>query len=292
MSEDQRITHELSFGDVISKTFQLYRREFAKYALLFLVVEAIIGVLTTVVRSHITLPVLPSNASTQQIFTWAPGFFGSLFELAALSALVTWVFYPIAYGTAVKIASDSIEKGTTDLGASIRLVVSKLLWIWVIGIVVGLIVFLGFIALIIPGIILAIMFSLVLPIIIIEKSGFQSLGRSRHLVSNRWLKTLALFVVFGIIIAISSAIAGAISSPFGLERTIVSNILSAFYLPLIPIVLTVYYHSNVARNSTTITGPPPTPPQSTQAGMKFCSYCGTQMPSTAMFCPSCGARQT
>ena len=291
MSEDQRISQELSLGDVISKTFQLYRREFAKFVLLFLVVEAIIGVLTTLVRGSITLPVLPTSPTPQEVLSWAPGFFGAFVELIALSALVTWVFYPIAYGTAVKLASDEIEKGTTNLGSSIRFVVSELFWIWVVGIVVGIIVFLGFVALIIPGIILAIMFSLVLPVIIIEKSGFQSLGRSRLLVSHRWLKTLVVFIVFGIIIAIASAIVGAISAPFGLARTVVSSILSAFYLPLIPIALTVYYYSNVARNAAPIAGQPPASSPSVQTGMKFCSYCGTRMPSSALFCPSCGARQ-
>ena len=33
---------------------------------------------------------------------------------------------------------------------------------------------------------------LVLPVIVIEGLGFQSLGRSRKLVSQRWLKTFAL----------------------------------------------------------------------------------------------------
>jgi hypothetical protein len=28
-----------------------------------------------------------------------------------------------------------------------------------------------------------------------------------------------------------------------------------------------------------------------QAGMRFCSNCGTQMASSAVFCPKCGSRQ-
>lgn len=35
--------------------------------------------------------------------------------------------------------------------------------------------------------------------------------------------------------------------------------------------------------------PPPAPPM---AGMKYCASCGTQMASSAVFCPKCGARQS
>ena len=56
MSRGQGITHEQSFGEVVSKTFDLYRRDFAKYLVLFAVVGAITGVLTTLVRRAFILP--------------------------------------------------------------------------------------------------------------------------------------------------------------------------------------------------------------------------------------------
>ena len=210
-----------------------------------------------------------------------------------MTAIVTWVFFPVAIGSAVKLASEQIEKERADFEASVRFAISKLIWIWVVGIVAGIIVCLGLIALIVPGIILAIMFSLVLPVVIIESPGvLESLGRSRKLVSRRWLKTLALIIVFGIIIGIASAIVGAISGPFGNASTVVSSILSAFYLPVIPIALTVYYYSNGARIappqlSQAAVAPSPT----VRAGMKFCPNCGTQLASTATFCTKCGAKQ-
>ena len=289
MSQGQGIVQELSLGDVISKTFDYYRRDFAKYVMLFAVVEAVIGVLNTVIHNAIVLPTLPAQGATAQTFeSWAPHFFGSLIELIGLTALVTLLFYPIIYGSAVKMASNAIQNGQVDLGGSIRFVVSKLAWIWIVGIVVGVIVFLGFIALVIPGIILVIMFSLVLPVIIVENPSFASLRRSRELVSKRWLKTFALLIAFGIMIGIASVVVGLISSPFGVGSTVVSSILSAFYLPLVPIVMTVYYYSNVARISPAQTG---SGPGVVQAGTtKFCPNCGTQLASSAMFCSKCGMK--
>lgn len=188
------------------------------------------------------------------------------------------------------------REGHADVATSVRFAVSRIVWIWAVGLVVVIIVLVGFIALVVPGIILSMTFSLVLPAIIIEGAGFESLDRSRKLVGQRWLKTLALVIVFGIIIGVASAIASAISAPFCAASTIVSSILSAFYLPLVPIALTVYYYSNAAR----IAPPPqighaPAAPATTtatlHAGTKLCPSCGTRIASTATSCSKCGARQ-
>jgi len=293
MSGGQGITHELSLGELVSKTFELYRRDFSKYLILFLVVEAIIGVLTTLVRRAIVLPAtLPADATPQQFLSWMPGFFGAVIALTALTAVVTWLFYPISIGGAVKMASEEITTGNADLAASVRFAASRIVWLWVVGIVVGIIVAVGFIALLVPGIILSIMFSLVFPVIIIERTGFESMGRSRKLVSQRWLKTLALVIVFGIVVGIASAVVSAVTGPLGVASTIVSSVLSAFYIPLIPIALTVYYYSNAARIAPSQEGQAPAAPGAApRVGMKFCSSCGTQIAYTATFCPTCGAKQ-
>jgi hypothetical protein len=202
------------------------------------------------------------------------------------------------------MASDRIQTGQTDIRVSLRFAVLRTIPIWLVSIIVGIIVTAGVIALIVPGIILGIMFSLVLPVILIEKLGvLESLGRSRALVSHRWLKSFALFLVFGIIIGIATAIVSAISAPFGIASTVVSSILSAFYIPMVPIALTLYYYSNVARiapppmsqppmAAPPVSPMPPPPPSPMQAEMKYCSSCGTQLASNASFCSKCGAKQS
>ena len=279
MLPEKGITRELSLGEVVSKTFDLYRRDFVKYTILFLVVEAIVGILTTLVNHAVILPKTPiAGSTTQDYMNWLPGFFGALIALIALTAIISWVFYPISLGSAVKIASDDIVTGQADLAASVRFSVSRIVWIWIVGIVVGIIVTIGYIALVIPGIILTIMFALVLPALLIQKPGFESMSRSRKLVSDRWLKTLALIIVFGIIIGIASAIASVIAGVFGVASTFVGSILSAFYLPLIPIVLTVYYYSNAARVA------PPQMPQMPAAPGSV-SFLGE-----TRYCPTAGRR--
>ena len=287
------IKQELSLGEVISKTFEVYRRDFTKYFILFAVVEVIIGVVSTLARHAFVLPVLPSNPTSQQLSSWFPGFFGALILLVASIFIVTVVFFPIAQGSAIKLASERIEKGQAELGMSIRFAASKLIWIWGLTIVVGILVLLGFIALIVPGIILAIMFALAFPVLLIENKGvLGSMGRSRQLVGHRWLKTFATYLVLGIIIAIATAIVSAISAPFGVASPVVSGILSAFYQPLFPILLCVYYYSNLARIAPHPEVQMPGAPTAAvvQAGVKYCPKCGTRLSSSATFCTSCGAR--
>src|SRR6266487_6466038 len=233
-------------------------------------------------RLAFALPTLPSNPTPQQVSNWFPGFLGALVLLVGLIFIVTVVFSPIAQGTAIKLASEQIEKGHADIGTSVRFAVSKLLWIWALSIVVGVIVIFGLIALIVPGIILAIMFSLAFPALIIENKGVSaSMDRSRQLVGHRWGKSFVLYLVIGIIIVIASVIVSAVSTPFGIASPVVTGLLSAFYEPLVPILLTVYFYSNVARIAPPMAPPymvdrmPGGPTMTGQPGMKYCVSCGT-----------------
>jgi hypothetical protein len=289
---EQGIKRELSFSEVLSKTFELFRRDFAKYFVLFAVVDVIILVVTRLATQAFVLPTLPPNPTPQQLSSWFPAFYAAFFLLIASILVISVVFSPIAQSSGIKLASEQIEKGQAELGRSVRFAVSKLLWIWALSIVVGIVVILGLIALIVPGIILAIMFSLVYPVLLIENKGvLESMGRSRELVSHRWLNTFGLFLVVGIIVIIASAIVGAITAPLGVAGSVVNGLLSAFYQPLNPILMTVYYYSNLARITQIPAGQMPmTSTAMAQGGMKLCPTCGTQMVSTATFCSLCGAR--
>src|SRR6266436_4655740 len=294
MQPEKGISRELSFGEIFSKTFQVYRRYFAKYFVLFAIVGVIIQVVTTLAMQAFVRPApLPLNPSPQQFSSYLSSLFEALFLLLTVIFLVNVIFSTIAEGGAIKMASDEITKGQVNTGASVRFAVSKLLSIWALSLIVGIIVILGFIALIVPGIILAIMYSLALPVLLIENKGVtESMRRSRRLVSHRWAKTFGTFLVLGIIIIIATLIFSAITAPLGIILGPITNgILSAFYQPLFPILMVVYYYSNLARTATPPPGQMPMGPTTTfQGGMKFCPNCGTQLPSSTTLCTSCGSK--
>ena len=290
---EQGISRELGLGENISKTFEVYRREFVKYFVLFAVVGVIVQVVTTLAQQAIVLPALSVNPTSQQVSNWFAALFAPFFLLIGVIFVVNILFSAIAEGSAIKLASEQITKGQASLGASIGFAFAKLLSIWALSLIVGIIVVIGFIALIVPGIILAIMFSLALPVLLIENKGVtESMGRSRQLVSHKWGKTFGTFLVLGIIIIIASLIFSAITAPLGIILGPITNgILSAFYQPLFPILMVVYYYSNLARTATPPPGQMPMGPTTTfQGGVKFCPKCGTQLPSSTTLCTSCGSK--
>src|SRR5215831_17578434 len=66
MMPDQSIRRELSLSEVVSRTFELFRRDFAKYFVLFAIVQTIVGVATALASSYFVLQSLPSNPTPQQ----------------------------------------------------------------------------------------------------------------------------------------------------------------------------------------------------------------------------------
>jgi len=290
---DSSIKQELSLGEVISQTFQLYRRNFWKYVTIFLVVEAIFGVLNGLVNNYIVLPArLAPGATPQQFLNWASAYLGAALLLALALFLVSVILSPIALGSTIRMTSDVIENRPPDLMAGVRFIFSKLLSVWAVSIIIGIVVTLGFIALIVPGIILGIMFSLALTALLIENKGvFDSLGRSRKLVGNRWLKSFTLYLVIGILIGIAAEIVVLITAPISVPviRYLVEALISAFYLPIIPILVTVYYYSNTARTAPAPPPPPPSPLPPTSA-TRFCPSCGEPVTeANQAFCRKCGA---
>ncbi|MCJ7763095.1 hypothetical protein MUP38_06560 [Candidatus Bathyarchaeota archaeon] len=250
--ESKKPSRELEIGEIITKTFALYRQNFTKYLIPFLVAGAITGLLTTGISLAIVIPALPTNPrpTVEQVVNWLPGFLVAVISFAVLTGIVTWVIGTIAQGISVKYTSDLLEKGQANLQAGFNFALSKILSLLAVSIVTGVLIALGLIALVIPGIILAVMFALVVPAIIVEDTGaLESLSRSRKLVSNRWLKTFGLMLLLGVVIGIVSIIVSSISAPFGLARTLVSSILTAFIQPIFPIGMTLYYYSMVARSA-------------------------------------------
>ena len=162
MQPEQGISRELGLGEVISKTFEVYQRDFAKYFVLFAVVGVIVQVVTKLAQQAFVVPTLPVNPTSQQVSSFFSALFVALVLIIAVIFFVNIIFSTIAQGSAIRLASEQITKGQVNFGAAVRFVVSKLLSIWALSIIVGIIVFLGALALIIPGIILAIMYSLAL----------------------------------------------------------------------------------------------------------------------------------
>jgi hypothetical protein len=249
-------SRELSLGEIISATFSLYGQRFLPFVLPFLIGTAISGVLDTVV------------------FLAFLGWFGDisvLIVIVILVGLISLIIGAVATGTVVKYMADVLENRDTNLSMSFSFALEKLPSLIGAQILASIIIGIGFLLLIVPGIIFLIWFSLVIPVIVIEqKSAFESLGRSRRLVSNRWGKTFGLLLTFGIIIGLVGWIVGWIVNAFvlslGVEQIyvlsvpifpnlILTGLITSLISPISEVATTFLYYSMIARQV-----PPPPPP--------------------------------
>lgn len=259
----QKPSHELSIGEILSLTLNLYLAKFLQFFLLFLIAGIITGFSTYAITLSFPLPTPPSaTPSYEELIEWLFAFFSAIIRWGIFLGLVSWIVGTITSGVAIKYASDHIEKGSSNFGVSSKFAMSKLPSLLVAQLVVGILTIIGLLLFIVPGIIFAIMFSLVIPAIVIEqKDALESLGRSRRLVRKRWLKIFALFLILGIIILIVNGVAGVLALPFSpihpLVEQLVTSVLSAFVTPIYPIAITYLYYAIVARE---IPPPPPPPP--------------------------------
>lgn len=259
MSEGRKPSRELAVGEIVTWTFSLYSQKFMQYLIPFLGAGVVTGILSAVVNFVIRTPAaLPPTATPQELLNWFPGFLAALLAIAVLTGIIGWIVSHIANGIAIKFTSDTLEKGKANILSSFNFAMTKLLSILAVSIITGILIVIGLIALIVPGIILMIMFSLVVPPIIIEDVGaLESLSRSRILVSHRWLKTFGVLLILYVLVGIASGLATLISSPFGAASSLVTNILTAFIQPIIPIGLTLYYYSMTARMTSPESPSPP-----------------------------------
>lgn len=247
-------------GEVLSQTFNLYFSRFLLFFIPFLVAGFLTGAWERIVSLMFPMPTPPEpTAPTDVLLSYLFSLLGALIVTLSLSLLVSWIIDTIVGGMAVKVASDILERRSVDLSETLGFTVGRLPSLLGAGIITGILIVVGLICLVVPGIILAIMFSLVVPAIVIERAGaLESLSRSRKLVRGRWLKTFGLLLIVYIIIIVAGLIFSAISSVFGPADWIVSSVLGALVSPILPIAVTLYYYSMVAREQPA-PPPPPTP---------------------------------
>ncbi len=258
----QKPSRELSIEEILTYTFDIYSRNFIVFLIPFLIAGLISGILS--------VPILSYASKISQIdFTGPPNVVWSqlwnliltFIALAFILGIISWIIGNVISGVCVKCTSDLIEKGKASLGESFNFTVYKLPSLLIATLITGILVALGLLALIVPGIIIYIMFFLVIPAIMIENIGaLDSLSRSRRLVSNRWLKTFVLALIVGLIIGIPVFILNLITAPFGIYRSLVGSVITAFVEPIIPISLTAYYYSMFAKEEQQRILPPPPPP--------------------------------
>lgn len=257
---ESKPSHELSVEETVSLTFKLYVDNFGIFFTPYLIFSIISALLSIPILSYVQ-NITKITGPPEVVLPKLLNMLLTLMALVFVTAIISWIIGSIVNGVLIKSASDIIEKGKTSLGDSFKFAASKLPSLLVASLIVGILTMLGLLLLIIPGIIVSLMFYLVVPVIIIEKKGaFESLTRSRELVSHRWLKTFALSLIIGLIIGALAFVVNLILAPFGTYSSLIGNIISSLIAPISPISSAFYYYSMLAKEETRKIPPPPPPP--------------------------------
>jgi len=296
---------ELDLGEIVGQTFNLYFSRFFLFFLPFLVAGLFTGAWQKAVSLMFPMPAPPATTAPPEVLLpYLVSLLGVVVVTAFLTLLVSWIISTTVGGMAVKAASDVLEGREVDLSETLGFTLNRLLSLLAAGIVSGILIAVGLVCLIVPGIILAIMFSLIVPAIIIEQVGsLEGLSRSKRLVGGRWLKTFGLLLIIFVINVIAGLFFGAISSVFGPVDWIVSGILGALVSPILPIAMTLYYYSMIAKEQPQSPPPPPPPPTPATPPAVLepqpppkpshkihCVHCGAENQIDAVFCQRCGKK--
>jgi len=247
---------ELSVSEIFERSVSIYLSNITDFLIVYIGAAIIVGFFQAMLLSKGFLSIAEIQLEQTSIEAVL-----SLIAIAIVSSVLEAIVSFVRDGVAVKLTSDYLTMLRCDFQTALSFVLPKVPSIVVASFVAGLLTFFGFLFLIIPGIIVAIMFSLVLPVIVIEEKGaFESLGRSKALVSRRWIKTFIVIMLSSMIIFLVRLVANVILTPFE-ERVaiILAQVIAAIVSPIEAIALTLLYYSMLYKEKVTkrITSIPP-----------------------------------
>lgn len=237
----------LSLGELLDRTFTLYRRHFVVF---------------------IALVALPNLAGlTLQLVNIATGGDQASLGYQLLFMLVGMVVGLLTYAmsqaaTIVAVSELHLGRLVTIAGA-FRAIVDQIIGVCIASLVVGLLVMVGFLLLILPGIYLVLRFSLVVPTMVLERLDIRrSIERSGDLTRGDlgrifvvYLLYFLLVMVFGSVVLIPAVALVLISGGDGTDPPVAFLVLtqvggylvSCLFGPLLTIALSLLYYDERVR---------------------------------------------
>lgn len=238
------INEELSIGEIFGKAISTYIINAIDFLVIYIGAAIITGGIGVMFLS-VGMRTFYMLQNTSEI---TPSTLNQLLGLLVSSILVVMVegiVNAIRDGAAIKLTSDYLTSLSCDFQTALSFVAPKVISIIVANVISSIIIFLGYLLLIVPGIIATIVLALITPVIVLENKGaLESLGRSKALVNHRWLKTLAVLLINGIIMIFVRGFSNILLTPFDERISIVlSEVVASLIAPITTISITLLYYS-------------------------------------------------
>lgn len=223
--------HDFRVGDVIGRSFELFRRRFTSFLML-----ALIGFLPSSLLGFVMHEPGTPEMNSEAALTFAVSFVISLVCSALAAAAVT-------YGVVQELRGRSFT-----VSEALQAALGRLLPLIGVGLCVGLAIVLGMVALIVPGLMVMCLAYVAGPVCLVERQGvFASISRSAALTKgHRWQIfgiVLLLFVisivmglVVGFVIGFGAALLGATSVVQPLVNAVSQTLVGAFSAVLVGVL--------------------------------------------------------
>jgi len=212
----------LSLGEILDRTFSLYRKHFLLFAGITAIPQLLVLALRLAQTLFLTLPAARRNAPIEQLQVGIGG--GGMIAFAIIGAIVGVIAYLVAYlfaqGGTVFAVSELYLGRTTTIGASLGRMRGQLGSLFGVILLNGLAVMGGLILLIIPGIYVACRLLICVPAALLEDLGprsslERSWGLTKDYAGRSFVINLLYFVLvyaaaflftlpFGVAIALSA----------------------------------------------------------------------------------------
>jgi len=229
---------EFRAGRVIAQSFSTFFRNIIPFGLIALVVMS-----PTYIYTFLTLPgdlAAIESGDTDIGFGSAAASLGELF----LGYLVTAA---LVYGTLQDMKNNKVS-----IGECFSQGLARMFPALGIAIVALILTALGFVLLIIPGLIVMTMLWVAIPVVVTERRGFGSLGRSMELTKGyRWrvffVAVMMIAILFGLALPLGGVTAGLIVAGAEIEGLMtglvaVQWVISALMTSFMAVVYAVSYH--------------------------------------------------
>jgi hypothetical protein len=229
------MNQKLDVGNVLTRTFEIYRDQFTLLVpaalALFFVVAVLNGIVLTTGGLIATLLVL------------------------LIGTVATYWFQ----GMVVEAVRDILD-GRRDhtVGSLFQSAVPVILPLFLVGLLAGIAIAIGFILLIVPGLILLTIWAVLAPVVVVERTRvLEAFGRSRQLVKGHGWQVFGVIVILFLITAAASAIVQAIF--VGIADSFVGYFLADLIVrvlvaPLSAIAAAVMYFELKARHGEPVPG--------------------------------------
>lgn len=248
--------HPLSLGEILDRSFLLYRRNFV----LFLGIAAIPQLFVLALNlAQVSLgisrnPVQPGRPVASP--NLPPAAAPAIILIGLIGIVVYLVTYLLAQGATVSAVSELYLGRSTTIGESLRKSRAELGVLFGVSMLNGLVTLIGFVLLIIPGVYLACRLLIAVPAAMIENLGpRESLERSFALTKGSAGRSFMILVVYFIIlIALMSLLTGPIGVASAATRgnpelarlwallmPVSQSVVTVIVTPILLIALSVFY---------------------------------------------------